>query len=189
MVSDFWIPLCNDFVSGKISGVLELYTRMVCPFGAIAFVLFLLVFEYICNCYAELTSFGDRQFYQDFWNCTGFDEFSRKWNRIVHEYLYRHIYLVCIKDFQMSPTQGYIATTVYSAILHEWFLLCMLRILRPYIFILMLSQAFMTFLFVGILHVRKVILENLFIGDNYRKSVLLVGNAGRTSLFGTNIHS
>jgi sterol O-acyltransferase len=136
-------------------GVAEFYIRIVCPYGAMAFILFLLVFEYVCNCYAELTSFGDRLFYQDFWNCTSYDEFGRKWNRIVHEFFYRHVYLVSRKKLHMSPTQGYVVTTLCSAVMHEYFLLCLTGFVKPYIIILMLSQGFMTFLFMGILRIRK----------------------------------
>lgn len=59
-----------------------------------------LIFECVANVFAEvsdisfshagsvlttcrrrqLTYFADREFYQDFWNSTTFDEFSRKWN-------------------------------------------------------------------------------------------------------------
>jgi len=42
---------------------------------------FFLVFEVILNAIAEVTRFADRRFYADWWNSTGFDEFSRKWNQ------------------------------------------------------------------------------------------------------------
>ena len=29
-------------------------------------------------------SFADREFYQDWWNSTSWDQFSRKWNKPVH---------------------------------------------------------------------------------------------------------
>ena len=156
MASDRWVPLCTDFASGKLGSVLEFYTRSVCPFGIMSFTLFLVVFEYVCNCYAELTRFGDRLFYQDFWNCTSYDEFGRKWNRIVHEFLYRHMYLVSLK-LGLTTAQGYIVTLVYSAIMHEYFMICTLGIIRPYITILMISQAFVNFVFAAILRIRKVL--------------------------------
>lgn len=39
----------------------------------------------------QLTFFADREFYQDWWNSTTFDEFSRKWNVPVHSFLLRHV--------------------------------------------------------------------------------------------------
>ena len=32
----------------------------------------------------DITSFADREFYQDWWNSTTWDQFSRKWNKPVH---------------------------------------------------------------------------------------------------------
>lgn len=56
-------------------------------------VLFFTMFEVFFNILGELTSFGDREFYQDFWNSNHLEEFNRKWNRPVHKFLYKHIYL------------------------------------------------------------------------------------------------
>lgn len=32
----------------------------------------------------DARSFADREFYQDWWNSTSWDQFSRKWNKPVH---------------------------------------------------------------------------------------------------------
>jgi sterol O-acyltransferase len=63
---------------------------------------FFIIFDFVPNFYAELTGFADRQFYQDFWNATNFDEFARKWNRLVHEYLHRHFYLELLKRYKLT---------------------------------------------------------------------------------------
>lgn len=39
-------------------------------------------FECVCNGFAEFTRFADREFYQDWWNATSMDVFSRKWNKV-----------------------------------------------------------------------------------------------------------
>lgn len=44
------------------------------------------------NMFAELICFGDRQFYEDWWNVKDFAGYYRKWNIIVHEFLYYYIY-------------------------------------------------------------------------------------------------
>jgi len=95
---------------------------MVCPVGFISFNIFLVVFEGIMNCYAELSCFGDRLFYEDFWNSTNFDEFNRKWNRRVHEFLKHYVYRIFTQEFGFTKFQGYVATLVYSAIFHEFLL-------------------------------------------------------------------
>jgi sterol O-acyltransferase len=35
--------------------------------------------------------FADRNFYDDWWNSSSFDQFARKWNKPVHEFLLRHV--------------------------------------------------------------------------------------------------
>jgi arabinogalactan endo-1,4-beta-galactosidase len=44
------------------------------------------------NGFAELTRFGDRLFYEDWWNSVTHDEFLRKWNRPVYNYLMKVVY-------------------------------------------------------------------------------------------------
>ena len=41
-------------------------------------IVFFILFECILNGIAEITFFDDREFYQDWWNSTTFDEFARK---------------------------------------------------------------------------------------------------------------
>mmetsp|Transcript_31918 Transcript_31918/g.28276 ORF Transcript_31918/g.28276 Transcript_31918/m.28276 type:complete len:226 (+) Transcript_31918:785-1462(+) len=44
------------------------------------------------NIFAELTRFGDREFYTDWWNVSNYGAYYRKWNIIVHEWLYYYVY-------------------------------------------------------------------------------------------------
>ena len=44
------------------------------------------------NVFAEIITFGDRQFYEDWWNVKDFAGYYRKWNIIVHEFLYHYIF-------------------------------------------------------------------------------------------------
>jgi hypothetical protein len=50
---------------------------------------------------------------------TSFDEFSRKWNRPVHEFLLRHIYLETIVTYKASKINATAATLLFSLLLHE----------------------------------------------------------------------
>ena len=43
------------------------------------------------NLVAEVTRFAQRDFYQDWWNLGSIEEFWRKWNRPVHQFLKRHV--------------------------------------------------------------------------------------------------
>ena len=44
------------------------------------------------NAFAELTCYADRRFYEDWWNVTDFGAYYRKWNIVVHEFLFYYIY-------------------------------------------------------------------------------------------------
>jgi sterol O-acyltransferase len=44
------------------------------------------------NIFGELLKFGDRLFYEDWWNVKDFAGYYRKWNIVVHEFLYYYVY-------------------------------------------------------------------------------------------------
>jgi diacylglycerol O-acyltransferase 1 len=77
---------------------IEAVSEIMLPCTVVWFVMFHLIWEDYLNFFAELTRFGDREFYGDWWNARQFDEFNRKWNRPVYEFLYRHIYVKSIQD-------------------------------------------------------------------------------------------
>lgn len=52
---------------------------------------FLLLHSWM-NLWSEILCYGDRRFYEDWWNCTNFEQYYRKWNMVVHEWLYYYIY-------------------------------------------------------------------------------------------------
>ena len=92
--------------------------------------------ECICNGFAELSRFADRQFYEDFWNSTSQDEFARKWNRCVapllplfvqvltlsspvHLFLLRHVYTSTRAEYKLSKHGATFVTFLLSACVHE----------------------------------------------------------------------
>jgi hypothetical protein len=42
-------------------------------------------------------SFGDRRFYEDWWNARSFASYYRKWNMVVHEWLFYYMYQDAIR--------------------------------------------------------------------------------------------
>lgn len=72
------------------------------PIMSAYYITFIIVFDIVTNFYCDLSGFADRQFYTDFWNATNFDEYARKWNRLVHEFLHRHFYLEYLKRYNFS---------------------------------------------------------------------------------------
>jgi hypothetical protein len=61
----------------------------------------------------------DVQFYTDWWNATGWSQYYRKWNSVVHNFLHRHIFLECKETLHLSTNGAMWATFLLSAIAHE----------------------------------------------------------------------
>jgi sterol O-acyltransferase len=72
-----------------------------------------------CNGFAELTRFADRSFYDDWWNSVNFEDFSKRWNRPVHQFLLRHVYTSSRSAYRISKFQASFFTFLLSACAHE----------------------------------------------------------------------
>jgi sterol O-acyltransferase len=75
---------------------------LVPPFILIYLLVFYIIWDAILNAIAELTRFGDRQFYGEWWNCVAWDQFAKDWNVPVHRFLLRHVYHSSISAFHIS---------------------------------------------------------------------------------------
>ena len=53
------------------------------------------------------------------WNSTSWDEFSRKWNKPVHQFLLRHVYASTMRSYKLSKTSAMFITFMLSAAVHE----------------------------------------------------------------------
>lgn len=102
------------------------------PSTMLLVLLFYIVFENITNVFAEITKLDHRQFYDDWWNSTTYEEFNRKWNRPVHMFLYRHVYLQLIIRYKTPKNQAQMITFLFSAMLHEYLLAIIFRTVRPF---------------------------------------------------------
>ncbi|WFC96596.1 sterol O-acyltransferase [Malassezia brasiliensis] len=102
--------------------------------------IFYLMFECICNGFAELTRFADREFYQDWWNSASMDEFSRKWNRPVHHFLLQHVYVTLIFSWGVSKRHAALVTFFFSSVLHEIVMIIVSGKVRGYLFMAQMSQ-------------------------------------------------
>ena len=52
---------------------------------------FFYMFNSFPNVTAELLRFGDRHFYNDWWNCKNLAQYWRDWNLPVHNWFLRHV--------------------------------------------------------------------------------------------------
>lgn len=71
------------------------------------------------NAFAEMLRFGDRQFYQDWWNSTSFSQYYRRWNNVVYDWLHAYIYMDSQK-LGCSRSLSMVLVFVVSALVHEY---------------------------------------------------------------------
>lgn len=118
----------------------EAIAALIIPILFCHIMIFYMMFELILNGIAEVTRFADRCFYDDWWNSTTWDEYARKWNKPVHEWLLRHVYLESLNTFKSSRMRATFITFLTSAILHETVFAVVFRMVRPYLFLLQMGQ-------------------------------------------------
>jgi sterol O-acyltransferase len=100
-------------------GEVDAAVQLMVPLMAIMLLLFFLIFECVLNAFAELTRFGARSHYGDWWNATTFLEWSRAWNLPVHDWLARHVYLDAMRQYGAAPNAALTFTFLVSIVLHE----------------------------------------------------------------------
>ncbi|KAJ3187185.1 hypothetical protein HDU85_007223 [Gaertneriomyces sp. JEL0708] len=115
-IEHYVYPVLNEL--GRLS-FLESTVKLMLPFTLCYMLIFFVIFEFICNFFAELTRFADREFYEDWWNALTFDEYARKWNKPVHEFLLRHVYLESITTYKLTKRSASFVTFFLSSCLHE----------------------------------------------------------------------
>ncbi|KAI0128897.1 diacylglycerol O-acyltransferase [Xylariales sp. AK1849] len=79
---------------------------------------FFALFQSTLNALAEVTRFGDRAFYDDWWNAASLGEYWRMWNKPVYQFMKRHVYSPMMGR-GYGQTYSSLAVFFVSAILHE----------------------------------------------------------------------
>ncbi|KAJ3102773.1 hypothetical protein HDU97_000312 [Phlyctochytrium planicorne] len=126
-------------ISNQIDFITSLM-NLIIPFMVCYLLIFFIIFECICNAFAELTCFADREFYEDWWNSCTFDEYARKWNKPVHEFLLRHVYGDTISNLKLSKTNATFLTFFLSSCFHELVFVVTAKRIRMYMFMLQMLQ-------------------------------------------------
>ncbi|KAM0327673.1 hypothetical protein ACHAQA_005966 [Verticillium albo-atrum] len=116
----------------------ETVSWLLFPFMLTFLLVFLVIFEYALGACAEMTRFGDRHFYSDWWNSTDWMEFSREWNVPVYSFLRRHVYSASRPH--IGRMRATVITFLISAIGHEIVMACITKKLRGYGFICQMLQ-------------------------------------------------
>ncbi|KAI4335274.1 hypothetical protein L6164_013936 [Bauhinia variegata] len=121
---------------------------------------FYCLFHLWLNILAELLRFGDREFYQDWWNAKSVEEYWRMWNMPVHKWMLRHIYFPCLRNGVPKGVAALIAFLL-SAVFHE---LC----------IAVPCRIFKLWAFIGIMFQVPLVLITNYLQNKFRNS--MVGN-------------
>jgi diacylglycerol O-acyltransferase 1 len=79
---------------------------------------FFALFQSFLNALAEVLTFGDRSFYDDWWNSESLGAYWRTWNKPVYTYFKRHIYMPMVGR-GWSPRTASFTVFFASAVLHE----------------------------------------------------------------------
>lgn len=83
------------------------------------------------NLWAEITRYGDRTFYKDWWNSLYLDEYWRTWNLPTHFWLMRHIYNP-LRRRNINKLWAGCMVFFISAVFHEY-IVCILFLLFRYL--------------------------------------------------------
>jgi len=79
---------------------------------------FFALFQSGLNALAEITRFGDRSFYEPWWNSPGLGVYWRTWNKPVHHFFLRHVYQP-MRGRGWSHKAASLVVFFLSALLHE----------------------------------------------------------------------
>mmetsp|Transcript_5234 Transcript_5234/g.5211 ORF Transcript_5234/g.5211 Transcript_5234/m.5211 type:complete len:199 (+) Transcript_5234:691-1287(+) len=121
------------------TALLERHLKLSLPNLYFWLIMFFSAFQCFTNIVAELTRFGDRTFYKEWWNSRTLGEYWKLWNIPVHSWLLRHVHfplinLGCHKNFAMF------VTFFISAVGHEYLISGACRIVSYWAFLAMMMQ-------------------------------------------------
>ena len=143
--------LVTQFVAPTVRGTLEPFERLdvaslverlmalAVPTLFVWILMFVALFELWLSIVAEVTRFGDRLFYRDWWNARKFDDYWRLWNLPVHNWLVRHVFFPCL-NLGLNKTAATAVVFFISAALHELLVSAPCHLLRLYAFAGMMTQ-------------------------------------------------
>jgi len=140
----FKIYMLDVFKSKNPPGILDFaqaITQTCLPATVCLFLGFFGLLHSWFNAFAELMRFPDRFFYEDWWSALEFGTYYRKWNIVVHEWLYYYVYgdIIRFTNEKVSRTTAQMATFLVSAVVHEAILSVALGYFYPILFILFIG--------------------------------------------------
>lgn len=134
------MSLRNCSLQTKLKKYPLILLDIIPPFVILNLLVFYLIWDAILNGIAELTRFGDRNFYGEWWNCSSWDEFAKEWNVPVHRFLLRHVYHSSMSSLQLNRVQATLLTFFLSSVVHEFVMFSIFKKLRCYLLCMQMFQ-------------------------------------------------
>lgn len=112
----------------------ERLLKLALPSTYVWLLMFYTFFHLWLNLLAELTRFGDRVFYKDWWNARSIETYWRLWNLPVHHWMVQHMYFPALR-FGISKQNAIMLVFLLSAVLHELLISVPLHSMKTYAFV------------------------------------------------------
>jgi len=119
--------------------LLERLLKLAVPNVYLWLCMFYGVFHLWMNILAEVTYFGDRLFYKEWWNATKLEDYWRLWNLPVHNWLLKHVFFPLI-SMGCSKLTALVAVFIFSAAFHELLVSVPCHVFRFWAFLGMMAQ-------------------------------------------------
>ncbi|GFO25438.1 O-acyltransferase [Plakobranchus ocellatus] len=143
LIQQWIVPALNNarqpLAEMEVFKMLERLLKLSIPNHLIWLVFFYSFFHSALNVLAELTKFGDREFYSDWWNAEAVADFWKDWNIPVHRFCTRHIYKPLLRK-GMSKLAASTCVFLVSAFFHEYLVSVPLHMFKAWAFMGMLLQ-------------------------------------------------
>ncbi|KAI3385729.1 hypothetical protein SNEBB_011230 [Seison nebaliae] len=137
LFSQFCLPVFKNFNENHLT--LHKFIRSIflstLPGSLSLFISFYCFLHAWLNAWAEMLRFADRLFYKDWWNSTSFSQYYRKWNIVVHDWLFTYIYKDVFLIFRKRTFSLFVVFAI-SALLHEYVLVFAFGFFYPVLFVL-----------------------------------------------------
>ncbi|GFQ96856.1 diacylglycerol O-acyltransferase 1 [Trichonephila clavata] len=143
LMQQWIVPTINNSLKPleemDIFRMVERLLKLAIPNHFIWLMFFYWYFHSSLNALAEILRFGDRHFYNDWWNAESVQYFWRNWNVPVHQWCVRHLYIP-LRNFGFSKSLAAAAVFLLSAFFHEYLVSVPLKMFRVWAFLGMLGQ-------------------------------------------------
>lgn len=143
IVEQYIVPLVHNslqpITSIDVFRIFERILKLSIPNLYVWLLGFYIFFHIYMNLIAEILRFGDRLFYQDWWNSTTLSDYWRTWNTPVHNWMLLHVYTPSVNN-NIPKTAALLLCFTVSAIFHELVVAVPFQMVKWWSFLGMIGQ-------------------------------------------------